>query len=278
MGDGEGYRPADGAQRGGLPRARKRLGQNFLVDRRIRERIVDMVAPEDAACVVEVGPGRGALTDLLAERARRLVAIELDRDLAAHLRVRYEGLPHVTIVEGDVLEVEPAVLAGGPYRLVGNVPYYITTPILFHAMRYPRPDRAVFLVQREVAERIVAAPGGGDYGALTVNLAAIATSRIELRVPARAFSPRPKVDSAVVVVEPRATPLVMPEEEQRFREFVIAIFGLRRKQMRRVIRTIRSLDAGAADAALERAGIIPQARPEELPPDRFVQLLRTLGG
>src|SRR5690606_24742211 len=130
-----------------------------------------------------------------------------------------------------VLDVELAGLAGSPYRLVGNVPYYITTPILFHALRYPRPERAVFLVQREVAERMVAAPGTGEYGALTINLAALAGARIALRVPAGAFSPRPKVDSAVVVIEPHTEPLVMPDEEQRFREFVLAVFGLRRKQM-----------------------------------------------
>lgn len=260
-----------------LPRARKRFGQHFLVDRRMRERIVELAEPERAACVVEIGPGRGALTDLLAERASRLVAIELDRDLAAHLRARYVDRPSVTILEADVLTVDLAGVAGGPYVVVGNVPYYITTPILFHVLKAPRPERAVFLVQREVAERMVASPGSGAYGALTVNVAALAEARIVTRVPAGAFAPPPKVESAVVLVEPRREPLVRPDEEAALRELVVAAFGLRRKQMRRVLRTLRPLDTASAEAILAEASIAPDARPEELAPERFVALLRALG-
>src|SRR5690606_31252345 len=126
------------------------------------------------------------------------------------------------------------------------------------------PERAVFLVQREVAERMVAAPGSGDYGALTVNLNVLASARIARRVPASAFAPPPKVESAVVVVEPRNPALVRPDEEGAMRRLVTAIFGLRRKQMRRVLRTVRGLDVAAAESVLESAGIPPEARPEEL--------------
>lgn len=263
-------------QHGFTHRARKRFGQHFLADRGARERIVELVAPEEAECVVEIGPGKGALTDLLASRARRLVAVELDRDLVAHLRARYADVPSVTIVEGDVLETDLAALAGGPYSLVGNVPYYITTPILFHAVRHPRPQRAVFLVQREVADRMVALPGSREYGALTVNLQVLASVRVAMRVPAGAFSPPPKVDSAVVLVEPLSSPLVAPEEEPLLRNLVLGVFALRRKQMRRALRTARGLDAETAATVLASVDIAETARPEELAPHKFVELLRAL--
>ncbi len=274
MTGGPGNRGAD--QHNFTHRARKRFGQHFLADRGVRERIVELVAPEDAECVVEIGPGKGALTDLLATRARRLVAVELDRDLVAHLRARYADVPSVMIVEGDVLETDLAALAGAPYSLVGNVPYYITTPILFHALRHPRPQRAVFLVQREVADRMVALPGSREYGALTVNLQVLASVRVAMRVPAGAFSPPPKVDSAVVLVEPLVSPLVSPEEEPLLRDLVLGVFALRRKQMRRALRTARGLDAETAATVLASVGIPETARPEELAPQKFVELLRAL--
>ncbi len=259
-----------------LPRARKRFGQHFLTDRRALLRIVDAVAPESAPCVVEIGPGRGALTDLLAERARRLIAIEVDRDLVAHLRARYRDQPHVEIVEADVLETDIGALAAGPYALCGNVPYYITTPIVFHALRVPRPERAVYLVQREVADRMTASPGSGEYGALTVNVQAVAEVSHLFRVPPGSFTPPPKVESAVVRVTPRAEPLVTAEDEPPLRTLVVGAFGLRRKQMRRVVRTIAHLDADAADVVLAAAGIEPMSRPEELPPAKFVALLQAI--
>jgi 16S rRNA (adenine1518-N6/adenine1519-N6)-dimethyltransferase len=149
---------ADRTPPGGLPRPRKRFGQHFLRDRGVLARIADALNLEDGTTVIEIGPGRGALTDVLAERAARLLAIEVDRDLAAHLRERYAARPEIEIVEADVLQVDLGALAGGDYVLAGNVPYYITTPILFHALQPPRPRRAVYLVQKEVAERLGAAP------------------------------------------------------------------------------------------------------------------------
>jgi 16S rRNA (adenine1518-N6/adenine1519-N6)-dimethyltransferase len=268
-------------RRGGdpsLPPTLKRLGQHFLSDVRILRRIADALELTGAETVLEIGPGRGALTDVLAERARRLVAIELDRALAELLRQRYADRPQVEIVERDVLETDLAALAGGPYVLVGNVPYYITTPILFHALRPPAPRRAVYLVQREVAERMVAAPGSAAYGALSVNVQASAEARLLFGVPPGAFRPPPKVDSAVVRLEPRERPLAAEAEVEPLRRLVQAAFGLRRKQMRRVLRTVRGLDAAAAEAALEAAAIAPDARPETLAPEAFVRLLRVVGG
>ncbi len=261
--------------RGALPPARKSLGQHFLTDRRILGRIADALKLQGDETVVEIGPGRGALTDLLADRARRLIAVEVDRALAAVLRERYARRSNVLIAEADVLEVSLGDLAAGPFVLIGNVPYYITTPILFHALEHPRAERAVYLVQREVADRLTAAPGSKEYGALTVNVAAVARAETLFRVPAGAFSPPPKVESAVVRITPLEVPLVTAAEEKSLRTLVQGAFGMRRKQMRRVIRTLRSLDAEAADRVLQRAGIDPEARPETLSVEQFVKLLRT---
>ena len=268
--------------RGGAPRdrrpafppTRKSLGQHFLTDRRILGRIADALQLQGHETVLEIGPGRGALTDILAARAKRLIAIEYDRALAAMLRERYARHGNVLIAEADVLEVSLGELAAGPYVLVGNVPYYITTPILFHALAPPRADLAVYLVQREVAQRLVARPGTKEYGALTVNVAAVARAETLFGVPAGAFAPPPKVESAVVRITPLATPLVAADEEQRFRVLVQSAFGMRRKQMRRVVRSLFSIDAEQADQLLAQAGIEPEVRPETLSVEQFVGLMR----
>ena len=260
--------------RGAFPPTRKSLGQHFLNDRRILGRIADALALTGNETVLDIGPGRGALTDLLVDRCGRLIAIEYDRALAALLRERYAKRANVIIAEGDVLELSLADLAAGPYLLVGNVPYYITTPILFHALRPPRAERAVYLVQREVAERLCAEPGSKEYGALTVNVAAVATAQMLFKVPAGAFVPAPKVESAVVRITPKVESLVQAEEERPYRLLVQGAFGMRRKQMRRVVRSLYALDAVAADALLERSGIEPEVRPEVLTPVQFAALLR----
>ncbi|HVZ76756.1 MAG TPA: 16S rRNA (adenine(1518)-N(6)/adenine(1519)-N(6))-dimethyltransferase RsmA [Gemmatimonadaceae bacterium] len=265
-------------RRDGLPPVRKSLGQHFLADSRALSRIVDALQLTGQETVLEIGPGRGALTDLLVPRAARLVLIEYDRALAALLRDRYAAMPSVEVVEADVLQVNLAALAGGPYVLVGNVPYYITTPILFHALVEPRPARAVYLVQREVAERLAASPGTSEYGALSVNVQAVARVEMIAKVPAGAFRPPPKVDSAIVRVTPRPDPVVTPAEEARYRSLVQGAFGMRRKQMRRVTRTLASLDAERAEDVLRRAGIGAEVRPETLSPAEFASLLRALRG
>jgi 16S rRNA (adenine1518-N6/adenine1519-N6)-dimethyltransferase len=268
---------ASSRPRGKFPPTRKSLGQHFLTDRRILGRIADALQLTGGETVLEIGPGRGALTDILAERAGRLIAIEYDRALAELLRQRYAKRGNVLIAEADVLEVSLGELAVGPYVLVGNVPYYITTPILFHALVPPRAERSVYLVQREVADRLSAAPGTKEYGALTVNVAAVARAETLFRVPAGAFSPPPKVESAVVRITPLATPLATPGEERPLRTLVQNAFGMRRKQMRRVVRSLYALDAARADALLAAAGIDPEVRPETLTPEQFVGLLRAAG-
>ena len=259
--------------RGSFPPTRKSLGQHFLTDRRILGRIADALHLAGGETVVEIGPGRGALTDLLADRAGRLVAVEYDRALAELLRQRYARRSNVIVAEADVLEVSLGELAAGPYVLVGNVPYYITTPILFHALTPPRALRAVYLVQREVADRLSAAPGSKEYGALTVNVAAVARAETLFKVAAGAFSPPPRVESAVVRITPLEVPLVEPGEERALRTLVQNAFGMRRKQMRRVLRSLSGVDAETAERTLAMAGIDPDVRPETLSPAQFVALL-----
>jgi 16S rRNA (adenine1518-N6/adenine1519-N6)-dimethyltransferase len=262
-----------------LPPIRKSLGQHFLNDPGILTRIARALEATGVETIVEVGPGRGALTEHLLPVAGRLVAVEYDRALAARLRERYAGEPRVRIVEADVLAAPLAEVAGTEdYLLVGNVPYYITTPILFHALEPPRARRAVFLVQKEVADRLAAPPGGDSYGALSVNVQAVARVARLFKVPAGAFHPPPRVDSAVVRVEPRTDPVVSGAEESDFRGFVQGAFGFRRKQMRRVLRSLLEVTPEVAERVLEASNIDPATRPETLAPEAFATLLRAARG
>lgn len=260
----------------GHPPVLKKYGQHFLTDTRILGAIVDALAPSPADTVVEVGPGRGSLTDILVERSGRLVGVEIDRALAEQLGKRYADRSNVQIVQGDVLETDLHALAGQDFLLIGNVPYYISTPIVFKALEPPIPRRSVFLVQREVAERMAAKADTEAYGALSVNVAAVADVDLVINVPAGAFQPPPKVESAVVRLTPRATPLMSRESQQSFRIFVQAAFGLRRKQMQRVLRTVRGISSEDAADLLERAGIDPGVRPEVLTPEDFARLFGQL--
>ena len=260
----------------GHPPILKKYGQHFLSDERILTAIVDALAPTESDTVVEVGPGRGSLTDILAERSGRIIGIEIDRALAKQLGERYEDRPNVVIVQGDVLKTDLRAVAGPDFLLIGNVPYNITTPIVFKALEPPIPRRSVLLVQREVAERMAANEDTEAYGALSVNVGAVAHVEHVLNVPAGAFQPPPKVESAVVRLTPRATPLVSRESQPAFRVFVQAVFGLRRKQMQKVLRTVRGINPDEASALLELVGINPAARPEVLSPETFAKLFSQL--
>jgi 16S rRNA (adenine1518-N6/adenine1519-N6)-dimethyltransferase len=259
------------------PPTRKSLGQHFLTDPRILTRIADALELSGTETVIEIGPGRGSLTAILAPRARRLILIEYDRALAARLSEKYASSPAVEVVQADVLTVDLGAVAAGAYSLVGNVPYYITTPILFHALERPRARRAVFLVQREVAERIVAAPGTDNYGALSANVQSVVTGELMFRVAPGAFQPPPKVESAVVRIEPRSDPVVSEAEEPAYRAFVQAAFGMRRKQLRRVVREVAQLSVEEAELALRAADINAEARPETLSALDFARLARACG-
>ncbi len=255
------------------PRPRKRFGQHFLHERATIERIVAAVTPRAGERVVEIGPGDGALTWPLLTAAGRLDVVEVDRDLAANLRAadRASGL---TVHEGDALAFDFTTLAGaGPLRLVGNLPYNISTPLLFHLL----DQRAAitdmhFMLQREVVDRLAAAPGSKSYGRLSVMVQAHCTVQPLFRIAPGAFRPPPAVDSAVVRLRPHAAPAVRPQHEPAFAELVRLAFGARRKTLRNTLRAKLSAEAIAA------AGIDPGARPEVLSVAEFVALAEAVNG
>jgi 16S rRNA (adenine1518-N6/adenine1519-N6)-dimethyltransferase len=229
--------------------------------------------------VLEIGPGRGALTDILAARSGRVVAVELDRALAALLRDKFATTSTVEIVEADFLKTDPGSLGGPGYLLVGNVPYYITTPILFHTLASALPRRAVFLVQREVAARAMAVPATKSYGALSVNLQVLATVERVFDIPPGAFRPPPKVDSSVIRVTPLAQPVLEEGEQRLFRSFVQSLFSQRRKQIGTTLRGLRPTDVTAPATmidALESLGIPPTERSERLTPLQILELFRKI--
>lgn len=212
--------------------AGRRLGQHFLTRRATLERIALAVCPEREPLVIEIGPGRGALTEFLLPRSERLIAIEIDPALSAHLRRRFSGDARLTLVEGDVLRTDLA--HWGPAVVAGNLPYYITSPILEKVFALGSLlRRAVLLVQKEVAERLVAGPGARQYGFLTVRTRLFTVPEILFKVPASAFSPPPKVDSAVVLLTPKPeSELPPPGDRSRFLEFAGRCFRQKRKTLR----------------------------------------------
>jgi 16S rRNA (adenine1518-N6/adenine1519-N6)-dimethyltransferase len=259
-----------------VPRPKRRLGQHFLTDPRLLARIADALEAGPADTVLEIGPGLGGLTAALRERAGRVIAIEKDRDLVPALRSRF---PEVDVIQADALEIDWQRLApsdGAGLLVTGNIPYNITSPLIDKALLPPRPRRTVFLVQKEVAERVTASPGTREYGALSIGVRSVARVERVFNVPAGAFHPRPKVDSAVLRLTPLIDPLVSDAERESFRAFVVGLFGFRRKQLLRALRELTGLSAEAVGDMLESAGISGTVRPETLSPAAFVHLHRTL--
>lgn len=254
-------------------RARKRFGQNFLVDRGLVGDIVNAVAPRREDCVVEIGPGLGALTEPLLARVDHLHVVEIDRDLVARLRRRFPA-ERLTVNEGDALSFDFASLpraAGSYLKIVGNLPYNISTPLLFHLADFADSVRDMhFMLQREVVERMVAEPGSSDYGRLTVMLGYRFVIDWLLDAPPEAFDPPPKVHSAVVRLIPRPAADRQATDEALFARVVAAAFGQRRKMLRNTLKGIVS-DAGFA--ALD---IDPTHRAEELPLADYVRLANWL--
>jgi len=246
-------------------RARKRFGQNFLADPHYVGRIVDAVDPKPGDNIVEIGPGLAALTELLVARAGRIAAVEIDRDLAARLRERFSDA-QLALHEADALEFDLRTL-GSDLRIVGNLPYNISSPLLFRIAEVADVVRDVHvMLQKEVVARMTAAPGTADYGRLTVMLHA--TFRIErlFLVPAGAFRPAPKVESAVARLVPLRERAPAIADPALFARVVAAAFMQRRKTLRNALSALA--DAGT----LAAAGIDPQARGETLPVDAFVRL------
>ncbi len=247
-------------------RARKRFGQHFLHDPGVIRRIVAAIDPRPGERLVEIGPGLGALTRPLLEAAGRLEVVEIDRDVIPELQTRCAGAGLLVVHEGDALKFDFHGLAGDgpPLRLVGNLPYNISTPLLFHLLEAAdRVRDMTFMLQKEVVERIVAAPGGGDYGRLTVMLATRCRAERVLKVGPGAFTPPPKVDSAVVRIVPLAAPPFPLPDPARFARVVATAFSMRRKTLRRSL-------LGVVDArAFVATGIDPGRRPETLAAAEF---------
>jgi len=256
-----------------------KLGQNFLVDDAARHAIVDALGAVGDRTVIEIGPGHSAITSILADRCRRLVAIEIDRALAAELRFRFRTQPQVEIVEADVLAADlPALVPPGESAdVVGNLPYYITSQILFKLFAAGACGvlaRAVLMMQREVAYRVAAAPGGRDYGLLSATAQMNARVETLFTLPPEAFSPPPEVDSTLLRLEfaPRFTELNV--DAAGFDAFLKACFAQKRKTLANNLRA-----AGHSQLELQAAWpaeIPPQARAETVALEPMARLYRSL--
>lgn len=250
-------------------RARKRFGQNFLVDDAFIARIISVIAPRAGQQIIEIGPGREALTGPLMASGARLRVVEIDRDLAATIRSRHPGLE---VICDDALRVNFSDLAGEEaYRLVGNLPYNISTPLMFHLMEQRKlPADMHFMLQKEVVDRLIAQPGSKTWGRLSLMTQNLAEISKLIDVPPEAFSPKPRVDSAIVRLVPRPSPLVPKEHQQAFNKLVAQAFTMRRKTLRNGLRGL--LDT----AQIESAGVDASWRPEQLSLKQFSQLAAIL--
>jgi 16S rRNA (adenine1518-N6/adenine1519-N6)-dimethyltransferase len=268
---------------GRYPPAKRSLGQNFLVDANIQRRIVDALGAGPGDEVLEIGPGRGALSRHLVGKVGQLILVELDDHLARELAAAYAGRRSVRVVHADILESPLQSLTSEGTQVedllvLGNIPYNITTPILFHLLQRPRPREIVLMVQDDVAARIVAPVGTKEYGALSVGVRTVAEVERLFKVGRKAFRPVPGVDSAMIRLRP-LHPLTMTEdEESALRRLVRAAFQWRRKQLAKILRDHQDLgyDADVAAEAVVQVGAAPTDRPERLTPEQFVALSAAL--
>jgi len=249
---------------------RKGLGQHLLADPNVLDKIVQAAELTADSLVLEIGPGLGTLTRALARVAGRVIAVELDEAMVRVLRQELAGLPNLELVMGDILQLEPAALlasvtgaAGQPYTVVANLPYYITSAVIRHLLECRRPPRRLVLtVQREVAQRIVAAPG--DMSLLAVSVQFYGQPRLVARIPAGAFIPPPKVDSAVIRIDAHAAPPVEVPGASLFFRVVRAGFSQKRKQLRNSLSAGLGMSSQQVLDLMARAGIQPQRRAQTL--------------
>ena len=259
-------------------RADKSLGQHFLTNPELLAKIAAASEAGAGDVVLEIGPGPGALTTALLDTGATVVAIERDARMLTGLERQFAGRDFI-VVNGDALEMDwhalvaPWVALGRRWRVVGNIPYYITSPLLEKALTAPFPASVTYLVQKEVADRVVAPAGHDDFGALSIGIQAVAAAHRGFVVGRGAFTPPPKVDSAVLHLIPRAVPLVAGDQVPAFRKLVTSLFSYRRKRMQRALREATGVDAETAGAQLEAAGISPDVRPEVVGVEEWVRLL-----
>ncbi len=259
---------------------RKKLGQHFLVDRNILEKIIRIAGVQKEDVVLEIGPGLGEMTLGLSKRARQVFAVEIDSRLIRILKEKLTALPNVILLQKDILKIDPPTLfdqAGVPLKVVANLPYHISTPLLFYFIEARKyfSDFTIML-QREVAERLTAQPGTKEYGALSVLIQMVFIPKVHSIVKPSAFFPPPKVESAIITLSWRKDPLLDVEEEHWVKEVVKASFRHRRKTL------INSLNFSGLplpsilERRMEGAGIDPKRRPETLSVEEFVRLARAL--
>ncbi|NOZ25488.1 MAG: ribosomal RNA small subunit methyltransferase A [Nitrospirae bacterium] len=262
-----GYNVVTTTKARGAALRKRRLGQHYLFDRSILARLMEAaeLSPEDT--VVEIGPGKGHLTLMLSEKAREVVAIELDPYLCEELKRKVRTVKNIRLFCGDALKYPYHTLA--PFKVVANIPYYITTPILFRLLAHrDRLLSATLTVQKEVAERIVAPPGGKDYGVLSLMIQYYADAAIVFRISKKAFKPPPKVDSAVVHLRILAEPRVSVADERIFFRVIKTAFSQRRKTL---ANSLRPMGEDIKDVLLA-AGIDPRRRPETLSMEEFAMI------
>jgi len=268
---------------------RPRLGQNFLADRRAAEKIVDALGDVSQRLVVEIGPGKGVLTDLLVQRAGHVIAIELDHVLGAQLRMKYALRKNLEIIEGDVLGIQFGRLVGRENgtagdtwvrnapkaQVIGNLPYYITSPILLHLFeQHEHIGQIVIMVQREVADRIAAEPGGREYGLLSATAQLFAKVEKLFTLPPTAFAPPPKVHSTVLrlTIAPQAEKLGV--DPRAFLDFLKVAFAQKRKTLLNNLR--QRYDEDGAKKALASARLRPDVRAEAAELDKMAKVFRAL--
>lgn len=259
-------------------RADKKLGQNFLIDEQVVRQIVAAAELSEADTVLEVGPGIGTLTQGLAESKAQVVAVELDTRLLPVLATTLEGYDNVRVVHGDILKVNIMEEVGVPnFKVCANLPYYITTPIIFALLEKRLPmERLVAMVQKEVAERMAAQPGGKDYGALSVAIQYYTEPEIAFIVPPTSFIPAPAVDSAVIVCKRREKPPVEVCDEALFFRVVKAAFSLRRKMLNNSLKNM-GIKSEQVAKWLELAGVDGKRRAETLSLEDFAKLTNSFG-
>lgn len=257
--------------------ATKKFGQNFLVDANIVRGIVDSAEAGPGDKILEIGPGIGTLTQGLAESGAEVIAVEIDKKLPAVLAETLKGYDNVTIVPGDILKVNIREIMGeGPFKVAANLPYYITTPILMALLEQHLPiTHIVTMVQKEVAERMVAKPGSRIYGALSVAVQYYTEPHIAYDVPPRSFIPAPEVDSVVIACKVRETPAVAVKDEKVFFRVVKAAFGQRRKTISNAMKGA-GFDKEQIAAAFEKAGIDAGRRGETFSLEEFGRLADAL--
>lgn len=253
-------------------RPRKRFGQHFLHDAGIIARLISAIRPVETDTIIEIGPGEGVLTGPLLEAGARVTAIELDRDLAAALPERLGCPGALEVIQADVLEFDLAAVAGGTgMRVVGNLPYNISTPIMFHLFKWRESIADMhFMLQKEVVDRLVAGPGSKQYGRLSVMAAFHCRMERLFSVPPGAFRPPPKVDSAIIRMRPKTLDEATLARLPQLEDVVRHAFGQRRKTLRNALKALMD------EKAIEAAGIDPKARAETLSLDQYLALVNQL--